>query len=206
MVSSVESEAHIEKYVAVRRDLLALWEAKQRLSQSAQSRFPKSHPLFKTISKLCHSDATQKIRYLCDVAICKCADRFGDDMFRDRVVDGEYIPAVTHFYYGISHLVPEKKMDQGRAVFDKQLTFSDLQLFDETYRLGRKFIESVSVLPFLSAREFAREQKRFEKEFEGARARVEDSSPLYAAYLRLQEKVPPSIAGDIVSLSSGSRE
>lgn len=196
--------AHIEKYVAVRRDLLALWEAKQRLSQSAPSRFPKSHPLFKTISQLCHSDATQKIRYLCDVAICKCADRCGDDLFRDRVVDGECIPAVTHFYYGISHLVPEKKMDQGRI--DKQLTSSDLQLFDETYRLGRKFIESVSVLPFLSAKEFAREQQRFEKEFERARARVEDSSLLYAAYLRLQEKVPPAIAGDIVSLSSGSRE
>ena len=160
---------------AARRDLLALWTAKQRLLLVALSRFPKSHPLFKTISKLCHGDATQKIRYLCDVAICKCADRFGDDMFRDRVVDGEYIPAVTHFCYGISLLVPEKKMDQGRIVFDKQLTFSDLQLFDETYRLGRKFIESVSVLPFLSAREFAREQKRFEKEFEGAKGKFTNS-------------------------------
>ena len=192
--------AHIEKYVAARRAMLQLWSAKQRLSQSAQSRFPKSHPLFKTISKLCHSDATQKIRYLCDVAICKCADRFGDDMFRDRVVDGEYIPAVTHFYYGISHLVPEKKMDtQGRAVFDKQLTFSDLQLFDETYRLGRKFIESVSVLPFLSAREFAREQKRFEKTFEKAREKLEKSCPLYFAYSEIHNKLPQSIAGEIVA-------
>ena len=197
---SAQAAAHIEKYVAVRRDLLALWEAKQRLSQSAQSRFPKSHPLFKTISKLCHIDATQKIRYLCDVAICKCADRFGDDMFRDRVVDGEYIPAVTHFYYGISHLVPEKKMDtQGRAVFDKQLTFSDLQLFEEVYRLGRKFIESVSVLPFLSAKEFAREQQRFEKNFEQAREKIETASSAYSAYTQLQKRLPEAIAGDIVA-------
>ena len=206
MVSS-HVEAHIEKYVDARRAMLQLWAAKGRLYGVAQARFPKTHPLFKTLVGLCHNDPTCQIRHLCDVAICRCADRFGDDMFRDHVVDDVCIPAVTHWYYGISHLAPEKKMDtQGRAFFDKQLTFSDLQLFDETYRLGRKFIESVSVLPFLSAREFAREQKRFEKEFEGARARVEDSSPLYAAYLRLQEKVPPSIAGDIVSLSSGSRE
>ena len=196
---SAQAEAHIEKYVAVRRDLLALWEAKRRLSQSAQSRFPKSHPLFKTISKLCHSDATQKIRYLCDVAICRCADRFGDDMFRDHVVDDVCIPAVTHWYYGISHLVPEKKMDQGRAVFDKQLTFSDLQLFDETYRLGRKFIESVSVLPFLSAKEFAREQQRFEKNFEQAREKIETASPAYSAYTQLQKRLPEAIAGDIVA-------
>ena len=179
--------AHIEKYVAARRAMLQLWSAKQRLSQSAQSRFPKSHPLFKTISKLCHSDATQKIRYLCDVAICRCADRFGDDMFRDHVVDDVCIPAVTHWYYGISHLAPDKKMDtQGRAVFDKQLTFSDLQLFEEVYRLGRKFIESVSVLPFLSAKEFAREHQRFEKNFERTREKLERNCPMYSAYLQLQ--------------------
>ena len=83
--------------------MLELWIAKRHLSQVAQARFPKSHPLFKTLFGLCHNDATWKIRYLCDVAICTCADRYGDDMFRNTIVDDVCIPAATHFYYGISY-------------------------------------------------------------------------------------------------------
>ena len=102
---SAQAEAHIENYVAARRDLLALWAAKQRLYGAAQSRFPKSHPLFKTISKLCHDDATCQIRHLCDIAICRCADRYGDEVFRDRVVDGVRIPAIIHFFYGFLRIL-----------------------------------------------------------------------------------------------------
>ena len=133
---SAQSEAHIEKYVAARRDLLALWAAKQRLYGAAQSSFPKSHPLFKTISKLCHEDATCQIRHLCDIAICRCADRTGDEVFRGRVVDGVRIPAVTHFFYGISHLFPQENVVQNRT---KQLTHSDIELFEDVHRLGRSF-------------------------------------------------------------------
>lgn len=193
-----QAEAHIEAYVVARRDLLQLWAAKQRLHRAAQSRFPKSHPLFKTISTLCHNDATCQIRQLCDIAICKCADRFGEDLFRDKVVDDVRIPAVTHWYYGISHLFPKENVVLDRT---KQLAVSDVELFDKVYRLGRKFIETASTLPFLPTKEFALNENRFEKAFEKARARVEESSPLYAAYSRLQEKVPHPIVGKIVAFS-----
>ena len=177
---SARAEAHIEKYVAARRDLLALWAAKQRLYGAAQSRFPESHPLFKTISKLCLNDATCQLRHLCDIAICKEADRYGDAVFRNRMVDGVSIPAVTHFFYGISHLFPREDVVLNRT---KQLTDSDIELFADVYRLGRKFIESASSLPFLPAEEITKEEKRFEKAFEKARARMEEFSPLYKTYL-----------------------
>ena len=169
-------EADIEAYVAARRDLLALWGAKQRLSQVAQARFPKSHPLFKAISKLCHNDATCQIRHLCDIAICRCADLYGDEVFRDRVVDGVSIPAVTHFFYGISHLFPQENVVQNRT---KQLTHSDIELFENVYRLGRKFIDSASVLPFLPVKEFTAEETRFDKSFEKAREKLDTASPAY---------------------------
>ena len=73
--------------------------------------------------------------------------------------------------------------------------------WDGSIRLGRKFIESASTLPFLPTKDFAREEKRFEQTFARAQAQVERSSPLYAAYLRLQEKVPRPIVGEIVALS-----
>ena len=117
-------------------------------------------------------------------------------MFRDHVVDGEHIPAVTHFFYGIAHLYPQENVVLNRT---KQLTHSDIELFEDVYCLGRKFIESASLLPFLPAREFACEEKRFEKGFEKAREKPKKSCPLYFAYSELQNKLPQSIAGDIVA-------
>ena len=195
MVAS-RTEARIEKYVTARRAMLELWAAKQRLYGTALSRFPKS--LFKTISKLCHNDATCRIRYLCDIAICNDADRVGDDLFRDRIVDDVCIPAVTHWFYGISHLVPRENVVLNRT---KQFTHSDIELFDNVYRLGRNFIESASLLPFLSTRDLTREEERFEKAFETAREKLETASPACSAYLLLQKKLPSAIAGEIVALS-----
>lgn len=195
---SAQVEAQVEKYVAARRDLLALWCAKQRLFEAAQSRFPKSHPVFKIVSRLCHNDATCQIRHLCDIAICKEADRYGDAVFRNRMVDGVSIPAVTHFFYGISHLFPREDVALNRT---KQLTHSDIALFEDVYRLGRKFIESAASLPFLPAEEITKEEKRFEKAFEKAREKIETASPAYLAYLQLQKRLPATVAGDIVALS-----
>ena len=118
-------------------------------------------------------------------------------------MDDVCIPAVTHWFYGVSHLVPRENVVLNRT---KQFTHSDIELFENVYRLGRNFIESASLLPFLSTRDLTREEERFEKAFETARARMEESSPLYKAYLCLQGKLPPAIAGDIVALSSVSRE
>ena len=63
------------------------------------------------------------------MVICKCADRYGDELLRDKVVDGVHIPAVTHFFYGISHLLPKENI----AVLTrtKQFTISDIELFEE---------------------------------------------------------------------------
>ena len=109
----------------------------------------------------------------------------GDDMFRNRVVDDIPIPAVTHFFYGVSHLLPEERVKLDRT---KQFSASDIELLEQVYRLGRKFIETASTLPFLRTKDIAQEEKRFEQTFDKAKARVEKSSPLYAAYLRIQEK------------------
>ena len=188
----------VNKYEAARRDLLALWTAKHRLLLAAQSRFPKSHPLFKSILRLCRNDPTCQIRHLCDMAICKCADMRGDDLFRNRIVDGVRIPAVTHFFYGISHLLPEERVTLDRT---KQFNASDIELFEDVYRLGRKLIESASSLPFLPTKDFAREEKRWEQTFARARAQVEKYSPLYAAHLRLQERVPDGIANAVIGFS-----
>ena len=193
---SAQAEAHIESYVAARQNLLQLWAAKKRLFQVAQARFPMSHPLFKPISNLCHNDATCKIRHLCDVAICRCADFYGDDLFRDTVVG---IPAATHFFYGISHLLPRECVVRDRT---KQFTAPDIERFEEAYHLGRKFIDSAALLPFLPSKELHRETTRFEKAFGKARAQVEKSCALYAAYLHLEEELPKSIVGDILTLSS----
>ena len=168
-------EADIKAHVAARRSLLALWAAKQRLSQAVQSRFPKSHPMFKAISKLCHNDATCQIRHLCDIAICNCADRVGDEVFRNHEVDGVSIPAVTHWYYGISHLLPHESVVLGKNR-TKEFILSDVELFEEVHRLGRKFIDSASLLPCLPTKEFAREKQRFEKAFEAARGRLETAT------------------------------
>ena len=196
-MTAAQAEARIEKYVAARRAMLELWAAKQRLYGTALSRFPKS--LFKTISKLCHNDATCRIRYLCDIAICNDADRVGDDLFRDRIVDDVCIPAVTHWFYGISHPSPTDTDAPSRT---KSFNRSDIELFEQVYNLGRTFVDCASVLPFLPNKEFVRERKLFEKTFEKAREKLEKSCPLYFAYSELQTKLPQSIAGEIAALCS----
>ncbi len=109
------------------------------------------------------------------------------------------VPAVTHFFYGISHLLPRESVTLDRT---KILRATDIELFEDVYRLGRKFITNASQIPFLKTKDLAREETRFEKTFEKARAHLKKHSPLYAAYLRiLQGKVPESIARDIVALS-----
>ena len=137
----------IQLYEAARRDMLVLWRAKQRLFQAAQSRFPSSrHPVFKMISKLCHNDATCQIRHLCDVAICKCADIYGDDVFRNYELDGVRMPAVTHWYYGLYHLLPIEKV--ALSTENRTKIASDLELLEEVYRLGRKFTDNASSVLF----------------------------------------------------------
>ena len=165
-------EADFERFVAARRDLLSLWAAKHCLWRSIQAKFPHTHPLCKTVFGLCYNDATCRIRHLCDIAICRCADRYGDEPFQDKIVDGVHIPAVTHWFYGISGIIPRENVvldPQGRS---KRLTRVDVQCFDDVYHLGRRFIENASALPFLPKKSFDEAAKRFEEEFAEAKAKI----------------------------------
>ena len=90
----------LESFIAARRAYVALRRAEKRLYAVAQARLPKSDPLFKSIVRFCHNDALRRIRSYSDEAICNSADLLGDDIFRDVVVDGVRIPAVTHFSMG----------------------------------------------------------------------------------------------------------
>ena len=47
----------------------------------------------------------------------------------------------------------------------KQLSRADLECFDDVYRLGQRFIEKASSLPYLPKKEFTKEAKRFEQDF-----------------------------------------
>ena len=123
-------------------------------------------------------------------------------MFRNHEVDGVSIPAVTHWYYGILHLLPREGVVLDNQRRTKELTFSDVELFEEVHRLGRKFIDSASLLPCLPTQDFTREEKRFEKEFGKAREKLKKNCPLYFAYSELQTKLPQSIAGEIAALCS----
>ena len=159
-MTAAQAEARIEKYVAARRAMLELWAAKQRLYGTALSRFPKS--LFKTISNLCHNDATCRIRYLCDIAICNDADRVGDDLFRDRIVDDVCIPAVTHWFYGISHPSPTDTDAPGRT---KSFNRSDIELFEQVYNLGRTFVDCAFRAPFSSEQRVRPRKEAVRKDF-----------------------------------------
>ena len=72
----------MDVHVQARWDLIRLWTAKQTLYLKAQSRFPKSHPPFKSIERLCVDDPTCVVRLQADNPACLCADIHGDELFR----------------------------------------------------------------------------------------------------------------------------
>ena len=189
------TKACIETFEEARRNLIQLWKAKHSLNLAAQVRFPKSHPLFKSILKICHRDPTCAVRFLADKSACLCADRFGDDLFR-REVDGETLPAVTLWFYGISHHIS----DDERVPLNRTKTFGavEIELFEEVSRCARRFIKSVSQLPHIDAKDLAREVKRFEQCYAKARDQIEKASPLYAAYRCLHDILPPGIADRVI--------
>ena len=186
----------VEPFITARRAYLALIRAEKRLYAVAQARLPKSDPLFKSIVRFCHNNALRRIRSYSDEAICKSADLLGDDIFRGVVVDGVRIPAVTHFFYGVSTLVPEDKFAWDRT---RKLTTSDLQLFEQVHVLGRRFVECASVLPHISKTAILNESRRFEKAFERVRCHLARSSPLYTGFICLSERLAPGVTHHILS-------
>jgi len=155
----------IPLYEAARRHLIALWIAKVRLLNAAQARFPTSHPTFKALQRVCHNDATCRIRYLADNSACMWADRFGDELFR-KEVDGVRLPAATHWFYGISDLLPRERVTLDRT---KRFTASDVECLETMGKQARKFIDSVKQLPFVPAKELKREEHMFERYYAKAK-------------------------------------
>jgi hypothetical protein len=185
--------AVVERYVVARRDLIALWCAKRRLLNAAKARFPKSHPVFKALQRVCHKDPTCAIRFLADKSACKCADRYGDELFR-REVDGVAIPVVTQWFYGLSLPDEVRRIDRTKA-----FNLADAYLLDEVCKRARSFVQSVStLLPFVPKMELAREEKKFDKLFASAQAYVQKCSPVYTAYLCLLRRLPHDLAHKIV--------
>ena len=189
------TEARIEQFEDARRNLIQLWKAKHSLNLAAQIRFPKSHALFKSILKISHRDPTCQIRFLADKSACQYADVYGDDLFR-REVDGETLPAVTLWFYGVCHHLREERAPLNRT---KTFGYVEIQLFEDVGRHARKFIDCVSSLPFVSAKELTREAKKFEQFYAKAQEQVEKVSPLYTAYRRLQTMLPTGIANAVVA-------
>ena len=178
----------IPLYEDTRRQIVQLWKAKHRLSLAAQARFPKSYPVSKAIFKICHCDPTCTIRFIADKSACHCADRYGDDIFR-REVDGEMLPAVTRWFYGFCHHIPHEKVSINL----------EIQLLEEVHRCARRFIQSVAQLPYINAKELAREVKRFEQCFTKAQEQVEKVSPLYVACRCLHYVLPLGVIDQIIT-------
>ena len=186
----------IEPFVAVRRALIAVFAAEKRLLAAAQSRLPKTNPLFKQILKLCRSDATRQMRHLCDRAICQFADIHGDDMFRDAIVDDMHIPAATHFFYGISSLIPEERVAQDRT---RRLTAADIEKLEDVFRLGIQFVGTASALPHIPRQAFARWERPFEQSVAKTRKQVEKHALLYTGYRCLSERLCPGLAASVLA-------
>ena len=168
----------IRLFETARRDLLALWCTKKRLLQSVQRRFPESHAGFQAVHKLCHDDVMYQIRSICDESACRCSDIYGSELFK-RVVDGVYIPAATHWFFGIAAILPEETVSMEPLYRTKEFNASDIELLEEVHRLGRMFIDSASALPFIQDEglsQISRVAKKFEQKFARAVAQVEKYS------------------------------
>ena len=183
----------IKLYETARRELIALFIAKGKLFLVAQSRFPKSYNVLKSIQNMCHKDPACMMRFIADKSACACADRYGDDLFR-KEVDGIQLPAVTHWFYGLS--LPHEKQ-----VFNRTKTFGvpELRAMSEVRQRARAFARCVAALPFVSAKEVSREEQKFEQHYAKAMKHVEKYSPTCAAYRGLVPKLPSALVVKVIA-------
>jgi hypothetical protein len=195
----------LSTYVQVRRDLLRLWEAKNSLHIAAQSRFPKSHPVFKAIEKLCVNDPTCVIRQQADNAACLCADKHGAELFRGEVVDGVRIPSVTHWFYGISGLLPKWQTHVEHLDRAKTFFMHDIELFNEFKDSTDAFARSVLFLPYVSHKIIQLEMAKYKRLIQEADVKLQKASPTYVSYLLLLRSLPIDIAKQIICACEPNR-
>ena len=139
------------------------------------------------------NDPACKLRFLADRAVCKLADRYGDDPFR-KEVDGVMLPAVTHWFYGFS--IPAEHFP-----FDRTRSFNaaDIAKLEDVGAQARILVDSVAALPFVSAKDISRESANCEKAFANARERAAQNSSAYTGYLCLVDRLRPGVAAAIIA-------
>ena len=110
------------------------------------------------------------------------------------------LPAVTLWFYGISHHLP----DDERVPLNRTKTFGaeEIKLYEEVGRCAKRFIASVSQLPDIDARDFAREVKKFDQCYAKAGDQIEKVSSLYVAHRCLLDALPLGIADRVIGFCS----
>ena len=78
-------DANIALFVDARRKLLQLNRAKKTALRIADLHFPKTHPFRKSVQNFCGGNC--EFRYQAEIAACRTADKYGDQLFR-VVIDG----------------------------------------------------------------------------------------------------------------------
>ena len=151
MKRPIVENVKVDQFVNARQKLLQWRRAKRIALQIADLQFPKTHPFRKSVQNLCRGSC--EFRYQAEIAACRTADRFGDDVFR-VMIDGVYMRAgPTDFFYGDTlhqveskDNVPELKVSV-RACRDKSLTIRDISHFHSLASCAQAFMDAVKILP-----------------------------------------------------------
>ncbi len=169
MITKLESTSYetdtawMERYIQARRDLMRLWRTRQRLLLIAAARFPKSHPAFHALGKVCRSFGPAK-----DIAE-DSAHRYEEKggLSFNREIDGVHLPGARHWYNGIE--IPADGLVLDRTGI---LNAADTAVFEDMGVQGRRFFESVAELPNIDGVQLQRESKRFQECFARAKAKL----------------------------------
>ena len=140
-------------------------------------------------------DPTCTVRLLADTSACKYADRHGDALFR-REVDGVVIPAVTHWFYGLS--LPDETQ---HVDWTKTFSVADMCLLEEVRKRAKDFLQSVPALPYIALKTLTREGQKIDRLFTKAQVYVQNCSPIYCGYLCLLHRLPAELARKVISFT-----
>ena len=143
--------ANIGLFVDARRKLLEWRRGKRIALQIVDLHFPKSHPFRKSVQNLCGGNC--EFRYQAEIAACRTADKFGDDLFRIKI-DGVYMrTGPTDLFYGdtlqkaeCNDGVPCLKVS-GKACRDKTLNIREISHFYSLISHAQGFMDAVKLLP-----------------------------------------------------------
>ena len=144
-------DANIGLFVDARHKLLEWRRATRIALQIVDLHFPKSHPFRKSVQNLCGGNC--EFRYQAEIAACRTADKFGDDLFR-ITIDGVYMrTGPTDLFYGdtlqkaeCNDGVPCLKVS-GKACQDKTLNIREISHLYSLISYVQSFMDAVKLLP-----------------------------------------------------------